>query len=250
MIGTGNTAVVLSRKMKAAGHRIVQVMGRNKTAAEALAAQVDSTFSSEWIEINENADVYIIAVSDCAISEVAKGLNLHGKKIVHTAGAVSIKVLQPYASHYGVFYPLQTLSKSSEHLPEIPVVIDASDEATLQILETLAQSISVHVEKATDEDRARMHLAAVFCNNFTNHLYALADQFCKKEGIQFSVLLPLIEETAVRLRQMPASTSQTGPAVRNDTATIDKHLALLEKYPQLQLIYSMFTKSIAEAAGQ
>jgi predicted short-subunit dehydrogenase-like oxidoreductase (DUF2520 family) len=95
-----------------------------------------------------------------------------------------------------------------------------------------------------------MHLAAVFCNNFTNHLYALADQFCKKEGIQFSVLLPLIEETAVRLRQMPASTSQTGPAVRNDTATIDKHLALLEKYPQLQLIYSMFTKSIAEAAGQ
>ena len=185
IIGSGNTAVVLSRKMKAAGDNILQVLGRNKTAAAALAAQVDAEFSSEWCKINKNADVYIIAVSDSAIPEVAKALKLPSKTIVHTAGAVSINVLEPYASHYGVFYPLQTLSKSSGQLPEIPVMIDASDDATLQMLDNLAKTISVHVQKANDEDRARMHLAAVFCNNFTNHLYALAEQFCKQEGIQF-----------------------------------------------------------------
>jgi hypothetical protein len=90
----------------------------------------------------------------------------------------------------------------------------------------------------------KLHLAAVFCNNFVNHIYVLTEDYCKKETIDFKLLLPLIKETAERLEDISPSQSQTGPAIRNDRPTIEKHLALLQNHPQLQKIYSIFTESI------
>lgn len=244
LIGTGNTATVLGRKLKAAGHTIVQVFGRDSMAASQLAYDLGTESTNYWNVVNREADIYILAVSDIAIEEVMKELRLHEKTVVHTAASVSKNVLKNAASHFGVFYPLQSLKKEIDHLPEIPIVIDASDDATLAELDVLAHSISSHVVEANDEQRLKMHLAAVFCNNFVNHLYALAEAYCKKEGIDFYLLLPLIKETAERLDEIPPSQSQTGPAVRNDRATIEKHLALLEHYPQLQKVYTVLTESI------
>lgn len=244
LIGTGNTATVLGRKLKAAGHAIVQVFGRDSMAASQLAYDLGTESTNYWNVVNREADIYILAVSDIAIEEVMKELRLHEKTVVHTAASVSKNVLKNAASHFGVFYPLQSLKKEIDHLPEIPIVIDASDDATLAELDVLAHSISSHVVEANDEQRLKMHLAAVFCNNFVNHLYALAEAYCKKEGIDFYLLLPLIKETAERLDEIPPSQSQTGPAVRNDRATIEKHLALLEHYPQLQKVYTVLTESI------
>jgi len=244
LIGTGNTATVLGRKLKAAGHTIVQVFGRDSMAASQLAYDLSTESTNYWNVVNREADIYILAVSDIAIEEVMKELRLHEKTVVHTAASVSKNVLKNAASHFGVFYPLQSLKKEIDHLPEIPIVIDASDDATLAELDVLAHSISSHVVEANDEQRLKMHLAAVFCNNFVNHLYALAEAYCKKEGIDFYLLLPLIKETAERLDEIPPSQSQTGPAVRNDRATIEKHLALLEHYPQLQKVYTVLTESI------
>lgn len=129
-------------------------------------------------------------------------------------------------------------------MPEIPIIIDASDEATFHELDSLAHSISNRVIEAGDEQRQKLHLAAVFCNNFVNHLYALAEDYCKKEGLDFDLLLPLIRETAERLEEIPPSRSQTGPAIRNDRATIEKHLDLLKQHPQLQKVYAVLTESI------
>jgi predicted short-subunit dehydrogenase-like oxidoreductase (DUF2520 family) len=129
-------------------------------------------------------------------------------------------------------------------LPDIPIVIDASDKSTLKELETLAQSISDKVIEAGDEQRMKLHLAAVVVNNFVNHLYALAESYCNNEGIDFNLLIPLIKETAERMDHISPSQSQTGPALRNDKDTIEKHLALLKKYPHLKKIYETFTDSI------
>lgn len=244
IIGTGNTATVLGRKLRAAGHRIVQVFGRDTHAASQLAYELGTESTNYWNIVFRDADLYILAVSDIAVEEVLRELQLPDRTIVHTAASVSKNILKDASSHFGVFYPLQSLKKEAGHLPEIPIVIDASDESTLHTLELLAHSISEHVVEAGDEERMKLHLAAVFVNNFVNHLYALAEKYCKKEGLDFSLLLPLIAETASRLNDIPPSQSQTGPAIRNDRVTIEKHLELLKDYPELKRVYTLLTESI------
>jgi predicted short-subunit dehydrogenase-like oxidoreductase (DUF2520 family) len=244
ILGTGNTATILGRKLKNAGHRIVQVYGRDAKAASALAYKLGSESTTYKSVVSRDADIYLIAVSDNAVKELVAELKPGKKTAVHTAAAVSKDILKNTAEHYGVFYPLQTLTQQSVHLPETPIIIDASDEETFTLLKSLAESISENVVEAGDEQRLKLHLAAVFCNNFTNHLYALMEDYCHKEKLDFKLLVPLIQETALRLSELPPSQSQTGPAVRNDEETIRKHLALLVHYPDLTKLYQIFTDSI------
>ena len=244
IIGTGNTATVLGRKLKAAGHKIVQVFGRDNSAASRLAYELGTESTNYWNVVYRDADLYILAVSDIAITEILEELQLPDKTIVHTAASVSKNVLKNASHHFGVFYPLQSLKKEVGHLPDIPVIIDASDESTLKELEVLAHSISDQVIEAGDEERMKLHLAAVIVNNFVNHLYALAESYCINEGLDFTLLLPLIKETAERINQISPSQTQTGPALRNDRDTIEKHLELLGKYPHMKKIYETFTESI------
>lgn len=246
IIGTGNTAAVLGRKLKAAGHHIIQVFGRDAEAASRLAYELGTKSTNYWTVVNRNADLYLLAVSDIAIAEVLKELQLPDKTIVHTAASVSKDVLKGEGSHYGVFYPLQSLKKEISYLPDIPIILDASDQETLQLLDDLAHSITDKVSTADDDHRLKLHLAAVFCNNFVNHIYTLMEVYCKKEGLDFQLLLPLIKETATRLDTLSPQKVQTGPAIRRDDTTISKHLHLLEGYPQLKELYQFFTRSIQE----
>ncbi|MER3498538.1 MAG: DUF2520 domain-containing protein [Chitinophagaceae bacterium] len=250
IIGTGNAATVLAKKFVAAGHHIIQVFGRDLHAASKLAYEFDTESTNYWSVIRKDADVYIIAVSDDAITEVARHLQLPGRVVAHTAGSVSKDVLKAISSHYGVFYPLQSLRKEMSTLPEIPVFIDASDEKAKDVLNRLAVSISPEkIMLANDQDRRKLHIAAVVVSNFVNHLFALAEDYCKKEGLDFQQLLPLIEETVMRLKTVSPKHAQTGPAIRNDQPTIDQHLQLLQSHPQLKKIYELMTNSIQSSAG-
>jgi len=195
IIGTGNTATVLGKKFKEAGHHIVQVFGRDASAASKLAYQFDTESTNYWSVIRKNADFYLVAVADDAIAEVAKHVHVPGKLVAHTAASVAKDVLKTMSHHYGVFYPLQSLRKDVDELPDIPVFIDASDEGAGKKLEQLARSISREkVIVAGDKERLKLHVAAVIVSNFTNHLYKLAEDYCKREGLDFKQLLPLIEE--------------------------------------------------------
>ena len=245
IIGTGNTATVLGKKLKQAGHHIVQVFGRDASAASKLAYQFDTESTNYWSVIRKDADVYLIAVADEAVIEVAKHVRMPGKVVAHTAASVKKDVLKNMSHHYGVFYPLQSLRKEMNELPDIPLFIDASDEVAKKKLELLAHSISKEqVVVADDDKRSKTHVAAVIASNFTNHLYKLVEDYCQKEGIDFKQLIPLIQETAQRLKTISPSKSQTGPAWRHDELTIQQHIALLEKYPQLKKIYQVMTESI------
>lgn len=244
IIGTGNTATVLGRKLKAAGHRIVQVFGRDARAASALAYELDSVSTNHWTIVDRSADLYLLAVSDLAVAEVRRELDLPEATLVHTAASVPLDTLKGAAGHYGVFYPLQSLRKGSERLPDMPVLVDAGDAGTLQQLEELAHTISGQVATADDAARLRLHLAAVFCNNFVNHLYTLMEDWCTRQGLDFRLLLPLIRETAERAGEVPPRQSQTGPALRGDTVTLERHRRLLAGEPTLLALYDLFTASI------
>jgi len=245
IIGTGNTATILSRKLKNAGHRIIQVFGRDAAAASKLAYELGTESTNYWSVIRKDADVYLIAVADDAITDVAKHLQVPGKVVAHTAGSVKQDVLKKTSHHYGVFYPLQSLRKETTDLPDIPIFVDASDEVAKNVLESLAHSISGDkVAEASDDERSKLHLAAVVVSNFTNYLYMLAEDYCKKEELDFKKLIPLIEETTDRIKDVSPQKTQTGPAQRNDQDTIQKHLEMLQDYPQLKRIYQLLTESI------
>ncbi len=248
LLGSGNVAAVLGRKFKAAGHHIVQIYSRNAKAASELAYEWDTESTNYISTINRQADIYLLAVSDEAIAEVVQDLRLPGKVVAHTAASVSKDVLKNVSDHYGVFYPLQSLRSSMPGLPEIPVFVDGSDELAKTKLMTLAASVSpAQSSLAGGDERLKLHVAAVLVSNFTNHLYRLADEYCRKEGLDFRQLQPLIEETALRLREISPAKAQTGPAIRNDQETLLKHTDLLKNYPRLQEIYQLMTRSIRES---
>ncbi|MBA2499191.1 MAG: DUF2520 domain-containing protein [Chitinophagaceae bacterium] len=247
IIGTGNTATVLGKRIKAAGHNIVLVFGRNESEAKTLAAILGTTYTSSWNDINNtNAELYLLAVTDDALEDISQQLSVNDKILVHTAGAVSKDVLKNASRHYGVLYPLQSLRKEMEPLTEIPLHIDASDEQTLKLIGDFANSISKHVTVSNDMERLKLHVAAVFCNNFTNYMYTLAEEYCKKENLAFNHLIPLIKETASKLQYHSPSSMQTGPAIRGDKKTIQKHEQLLAGYEELHEVYQNLTQKISE----
>lgn len=247
LIGSGNVASVLGRKFVAAGHTITQIFSRNASAASALAYEFNSESTNYKSMVSKHADVYIIAVADDAISEIVEDLRLPGKVVAHTAAAVPKEILKLVTDHYGVFYPLQSLRKEMTSLPDIPVYFDGSDTIATSKLESLAYSIAnVKVVQAGDGDRLKLHVAAVIVSNFTNHLYVLAEEYCRKEGLDFKQLLPIIEETALRLKTTSPKAAQTGPAVRHDKETIEKHIELLKEHPQLKSLYILLTESIQQ----
>lgn len=244
IIGTGNVATVLSHAAQQAGHDIVQVYGRDAAKAALLAASRGAAPVSDVAQISREADLYLIAVSDGAVAAVAAELKLGNKLVVHTAGSVSKDVLKICSANYGVLYPLQSLRAEMYGIPDIPLLIDANTPDDLALLQDIAATISSQVQVAGDEQRLQLHVAAVIVSNFTNHLYALAEQYCRQSGLDFHMLQPLISEVADRIRSASPKDLQTGPAIRNDLNTISKHLELLQQFPQLQQLYSALTNSI------
>ena len=245
ILGSGNVAAVLGRKFVEAGHRILQIFSRNASDASALAYEWDTESTNYISMINKNADVYIIAVTDSAIEKVIADLRLPGKVVAHTAASVPREILKNVSPHHGVFYPLQSMRKEISGLPEVPIFVDGADEIAKAALTRLAATISPqNTETAGNDQRMKIHVAAVMLNNFVNHFYKLLEDFCQREGIDFRQLIPLIVETAKRLEKASPASVQTGPAIRGDLGTIDQHLALLERHPELKKIYELVTQSI------
>ncbi len=245
IIGSGNVAAVLGRKLLKAGHVIQQIYGRNATAASELAYEWNTESANYTSLIVKTADVYLVAVADTAIAAVAADLRLKNKIVAHTAAAVPMDVLKGVTDNYGVFYPLQSMRKQQENSPELTIYTEASNADTKKVLDQLAASITNNPVQPADLDkRSRLHVAAVFASNFTNYLFDLAASFCNKEGISFSELLPLIRNTVERLNEESPSQMQTGPAVRKDLDTIHKHQELLKDYPEHLMVYNFLTEAL------
>lgn len=244
ILGSGHAATVLAQLMHSKDHTILQVWSRNAAHAKELALKVNANVLTDLKEIDHSADIYIISVTDDAVAEIAAPLSLRKKILVHTAGSVSINVLKGASPNYGVLYPLQSLRKERSTIPDIPFLVDGNTEEVKVVLADFAATLSTHVQVAGDEERLRLHLAAVIVNNFTNHLYALTEQYCNKHQLSFQLLHPLIMETALRIKADAAMHLQTGPARRGDEQTMQKHLQQLNEEPELQDLYKTISNSI------
>lgn len=242
LIGTGNVAQHLfDAFMGAPQVKIVQVYGRNPEKLKRFKGHVETCSNIQEVK---DADVHIIAVKDNAISQVAESLSTKNGIVVHTSGAMSMNCIP--TSNKGVFYPLQTFSMGRPiSFKDIPVCLEATQKTSLDLLQKLAGQISESVHQVNSEQRKKLHLAAVFVNNFTNHFYHIGEEICQKEGLPFSLLQPLIQETAQKVQQMSPMEAQTGPAKRGDTESIKNHLRLLKNKKHAEL-YNILSQAIIE----
>lgn len=244
IVGSGNVATVLGKVIHSAGHEIVQVLSRNENHAKELAQIFNCSSGSFKSTEYKDADLYLLAITDTALYHLDQYVQLGNKLVVHTAGSVSKEVLKNISSRYGIIYPLQSLIKDADEIPEIPLLVDGSNPDTTVFIQEFATTLSANVTMADDKERLKFHVAAVLVNNFTNHLFAMGDEFCKKENIEFEKLYPLIDETIRRVKLNSPQSVQTGPAIREDIYTLGKHLQILSAHPDLKYLYLKLSESI------
>ena len=247
IIGSGNVASVLAKLITLNNHQLLMIVGRNEQAVKSLAQKYNAPYSLSFNNIDQHADIYLLAVSDHAVEEVIGKIKIpKDKLVVHTTGSLSKNILQKTSFQYGVLYPLQSIRKEIEQLPQIPFFIDGNNQDAKNKIEAFAQTLSPLVSGANDEQRIKLHIAAVFVSNFNNFLLPVAEDFCSKENIEFQYLLPLMKETVMRLNDQSPKNVMTGPAIRKDTNTIEKHLQILEKYPDIKNLYRLLTEKIQQ----
>ncbi len=245
-IGAGNVASHLAPALHLAGAgNVVQIYSRTAASASALAAKIGCTYTDDIHNIIPDADTYIISLADSALPDIIDRLPHNtGALWLHTSGSLPKEILSGLSPRHGVLYPLQTFSKGIDlDIREVPVFTEGSDAATESEITAMASAISDNVRHADSALRKKMHIAAVFACNFTNHLWAISDTLLRKEGMTIEVLHPLVRET---LRKAMASATpaacQTGPAAREDHDVMDSHISMLPE--DLAAIYTLMSQSI------
>jgi predicted short-subunit dehydrogenase-like oxidoreductase (DUF2520 family) len=246
-IGASRLAQQLMPALEEAGCHIVQVYNRNALAADILSEKLNkSSFTGIVSEINTEADLYFFTVSDDAVGPVADQVHpLLPKEAIgiHCSGSLGLDVL-PFKRKAG-FYPLQSFSSSHEVTWRwIPLIVTTPDEDIWEQLDAIAGRLSTSVYRMTEEQKSNLHVAAVFANNFSNHMLTLAEKICNAHQLPFEILKPLILETFSKAILSGPRDSQTGPAIRHDEKTIQKHLSLLKDQTDVVQIYQLVTQSI------
>lgn len=234
----------LAHELDAAHHKIKQVYSRNINSAKDLAHPFLADAIDDLALLKDDIDVLLLCVSDDAIAQIATQLKHHRCLIAHTSGAMDMELLANTSSFYGVFYPLQTLSKGKKvNFYDVPIGIEGNNSAAEKMLFAMADTVSNKVQYINSEQRKYLHLAAVFANNFTNALYIEAAEILEQHGLSFDLLRPLILETAKKVQTLTPKEAQTGPAKRHDESTINKHLELLSETEKRE-VYSALTQLI------
>ena len=244
-VGAGKLATNLSIALQRAGCTIVQVYSRTEESAKALGERIGCTWTNDTEKIAKDADIYIYALTDTVLPHIAS-LPIGNEEAIHlhTAGSIDKEVFSS-KKRYGVLYPFQSFSKEQlADFSQIPILTEGSDKVTEERITKIAQSLSDKVYQANLEHRQRLHLAGVFANNFTNCMYAIAEEQLQKAGLPFDILLPLIQETAHRVETIPPRKAQTGPAKRRDKNVMEKHIQLLEDDPSIETLYRIISTNI------
>jgi len=227
------------------GCQIDLIVSETGARGKLLAESCNSSWTDKPV-FPDSTDLIIVAVPDHRLVSVLNSIKCSPHTtVVHTAGSSGIEVFPEKLKKCGVFYPLQTFSHGrSVSFHNLPVLIESSDDQIYISLKSLAESTGAEVHRSEKEHRQMLHLAAVFVCNFTNHMLTEGKEVALKSGFSFDILKPLIAETISKAMSLGPEKSQTGPAIRNDNNTIEKHLDLLSFSPELKKLYSEVTQSI------
>lgn len=241
-VGSGNVATHYALALQACGHTFQQVWSRDMRHAETLAWRINAEAVNQLDHLFEEADLVIVAVPDDALFDIALDLQFGDALVIHTSGATSMQVLRSTSNNYGVVWSPQSFVRYfAMDYATLPFCIEANSPKAEQQLEEIFVQISPHIYHTSLEQRRYLHLAAVMVNNFTNGLYATAQQLCEKHQLPFEILMPIILSTAKKAGYGDVRPQLTGPAVRHDQKTIDAHRRLLADNPQILDLYDRFT---------
>ncbi|MDH6353910.1 putative short-subunit dehydrogenase-like oxidoreductase (DUF2520 family) [Dysgonomonas sp. PH5-45] len=244
LIGAGNLATQLASALTAASHQIVQIYSRTKESAQALAEKTNTSFTTDIKQITSDADIYIFSVTDSVVVNLIEQMPFNNGLWLHTAGSLPMNVFEGYCANFGVIYPFQTFSKKRNvGFRNIPFLTEANNELSMEKINDLLAKVSGSIRPLSSDKRKYMHLTGVFACNFVNHLYHISENILNKEDIPFDIILPLIEETANKVKTLSPQEAQTGPAIRMDRNIIDKHLSLLDDKNHRE-IYRLLSEDI------
>lgn len=245
IIGSGNVAWHLAKICKEKSHSLLQIVNVHSKKITNHFDRFSVPYIFSIAEMSKEADLYIVAVKDSEIGQIQLPVFKDKQVLVHTSGTVSIELLSKYSNYYGCLYPLQSFTKGLE-LPfyEVPLLIESSNVRTKLVLEEFGHSLSGTVQYMGLDNRRILHLSAVLANNFSNHLFFLAQNFLAKKEIDATLIVPLMQQTIVKLKQSSAFENQTGPARRADHHTLALHEQLLHSDPELLAIYKLLSDSI------
>ena len=253
IIGTGNLASVLAPALEQNGFIINNVYGRDLAKAEYLANRLYQASATDQFDFSESkSNVFIIAISDGAVEEVSRELVLPDEAIVaHTSGSNPLSILGYTAvNNIGVFYPLQTFSKSRRlSFDDVPILIEGENSYTRDTLLRIGRKLSGTVQEASSRQRMMIHLAAVFASNFTNTMLVHANDILKAANLDFDLLAPLVGETFEKSFEMGPWPAQTGPARRGDLEILEKHIEMLEGLPDKEAVYTLISQQILDRAN-
>jgi predicted short-subunit dehydrogenase-like oxidoreductase (DUF2520 family) len=251
LIGAGNVATSIGGALKAAGHDISVLYSRTEKSAKELSDKLKVPYTTYLNELPHDADIYISMLNDDALIQLAPDIVALNRKalFVHTAGSLPLSLWKNSgAENFGVLYPMQTFSKTKRlDLQNVPLFVEGSSEQVLQGMIHLAKSLSPKVNELDSKCRKRLHIAAVFACNFTNRMYAISKILLEESGVDFKVMLPLIEETAKKIFTLSPSQAQTGPAIRGDVSVMDSHLESLKSHPDFAEIYKLISDNILKS---
>ena len=243
--GAGRVAGALCRELYNAGYKIDLIVSQKEINGHQLADSCNAKWSSD-LKFPVTSNILIVAVPDQILKSVLGKIICSKETLVaHTAGSFGLDIFPESINNKGVFYPLQTFSKDRKvDFKNLPFLIESTEKKSSELLKSLAVSIGGKVHFVDTEHRKMLHLAAVFTCNFTNYMLTVGKEVTLKAGFSFDLLEPLIKETISKAIESGPENSQTGPAIRNDQNTIEKHLELLSFSPEFQMLYKELTLSI------
>jgi predicted short-subunit dehydrogenase-like oxidoreductase (DUF2520 family) len=244
IFGCGNVANYFAERFKLLSFPILQVYHPEIKKAQAFSKFYKTEAIDDILNVNQQADIYFIAVKDSAIADLASQLPITNGIVLHTSGAINLEVLNKHA-RAAVFYPLQTFTKGIITVNQnFPLLIESKEKSDEVYLKQLAVKMNMQVHFINSNQRTEIHLAAVFVANFTNHCIKIGYDLMASKKHPPEMLLPLIKESINKLNYITPVKAQTGPAIRHDDVTIEKHLQMLNNDASLKLIYELLTKNI------
>jgi predicted short-subunit dehydrogenase-like oxidoreductase (DUF2520 family) len=252
-IGSGNLAWHLAPALDNLGFVVKEVFSARPKNAAALTERLYQAEVKTSLDFSDSpSDIFFIAVSDEAIGDIAKEIILpENATLVHTSGSQPLSLLQfSAAEHFGVFYPLQTFTKTrSIDFKNIPVFIEASDGDAEKKLIGIAKQLTTKYKKISSDERMALHVAAVFASNFPNHMLRIAKMLMEEKGLNFEWLKPVILETINKALSLGPEYSQTGPAVRGDLEILDHHMEYLKSDEAVAKIYEIVSQDIIDKSS-
>lgn len=250
IIGSGNVAWWFVYALKKANIRIQQIYSRRAEHCQKLAEQCEAEAISELDKLQCDSDLYIFSLKDDVYETVVKQIPFRLPLAALTAGSVSQQTLADYATHYGIIYPCQSISQNSDFLTlNVPLCIEGSDKDTENALFNFAKLLCSNVFRVNETQRASLHRAAVFANNFTNAMYNISFDILQKADLEKDILFPLIQNTIEKVKTMTPEAAQTGPAKRGDRIVMQRQLESIDE-ELVREIYKSCSQYIMEKSRQ